>query len=103
MRATIFFGCFLVIAGSAWAQLGEDRWQRVRPLQPNSPGYSYGQLRGSSTAESLQSFDGWYQQQRNQQRQRHERYQQEARKHELDQMKRLREYDRLRQGPGQPY
>jgi hypothetical protein len=106
MRAIIFFGCFLVVAGSAWAQVEGDRWQRVRPLQLNPPGYNSGQLRGPSTAESLQGFDAWFQQQRGQQRQQHERYQQEARQHELNQMNRLREYDRLRQGPrgpGQPY
>ncbi len=103
MRAIIFFGCFLVVAGSAWAQLGEDRWQRVRPLQPNPSGYSYGQLRGPSTAESLRGFDMWYQQQREQHRQQHERYRQEARQHVLNQSHRLRENDRLRQGPGQPY
>jgi len=103
MRAIIFFGCFLVVVGSAWAQFGEERWQRVRPLQPNPPGYYYGQLRGPSTAESLQSFDGWYQQQREQHRQQHTRNQQEARQHELNQMNRLREYDRLRRGPLQPY
>jgi hypothetical protein len=103
MRAIIFFGCFLVVTGSAWAQFGEDRWQRVRPLQPNPPGYYSGQRRPPSTAESLQGFDAWYQQQREHQRQQHERYQQEARQHELNQMNRLREYDRLRRGPLQPY
>ena len=103
MRAIIFFGCFLVVAGSAWAQFGEDRGQQAQQLQPNPPRYSYGQLRGLSTAKSLQGFDAWYHQQREQHRHQHERFRQEARQHELNQRHRLREYDRLRQGPGQPY
>jgi hypothetical protein len=103
MRALIFFGCFLVVAGSAWAQFGEDRWQRARQLQSNPPGYSYGQRSVTPTAKSLQGFDTWYHQQRAQHLQQHERFQQESRQHELHQRHRLREYDRLRQGPGQPY
>ena len=103
MRAIIFFGSFLVMAGSAWAQLGEDRLQQARQVLPNPSGYSYGQLRGPSTAESLRGFNMWYQEQREKHRQQHERYRQQARQHELNQRHRLREYDRLRQGPGQPY
>jgi hypothetical protein len=151
MRTIIFFGCFLVVAGSAWAQFGEDLQQPARQLQPNPPGYLYGQLAASSTPESLkgfnawfqqqrernrqqhlrsqqyrqlqpnpsgysyrqrpvpytrkplQGFDAWFQQQREQNRQQHLRSQREARQHELDQMYRLREYDRLRRGPLRPY
>ncbi len=93
MRAIIFFGCFLLVAGSAWAQLGEDSWQPTSQLHPNPPGHNYGQQPGSSTLESLQGFDGWFQQQREQHRQQDERYRQEARQHELNQMNRLRTYD----------
>ena len=35
MRAIIFFGCFLIVASSAWAQFGEDRWQRGAPKKPS--------------------------------------------------------------------
>ena len=103
MRAIIFFGSFLIMAGSAWAQLGEDLLQQARKVLPNPSGSYYGQLQGPSTAESLRGFNMWYQQQREKHRQQHERYRQEARQHELNQRHRLREYDRLRQGPGQPY
>jgi len=103
MRAIIFFGCFLFMAGSAWAQFGEDPWQPASQLHPTPPRSYYGQTPVPSAPESLQSFDAWYQQQRLQQRQRHERYQQEARQHELNQMNRQREYDRLRRGPLRPY
>jgi len=103
MRALIFFGCFLVVAGSAWAQFREDPWQPESQLHPNPPRSYYGQMPDPSTSESLQGFDAWYQQQRDQHRQQHERYQQEARQHELNQMNRQREYDRLRRGPLQPY
>ena len=64
LRALIFFGYFLVVAGSAWAQLGEDRGQPARPLQLNS--------------QSVQSFDSWYQHQRDRQQQQHTRYRQES-------------------------
>lgn len=104
MRAILFFGCFLLVAGSAWAQLREDPWQPTSQLHPNPPRhYYYGQPPASSTPESLQGFDRWFQQQREQHRQQHERYRQEALHHELNQMNRLRTYDRLRWGPLQPY
>ena len=44
MRTIIFLGCFLMVGGSAWAQFGEDLQQSARQLQPNPPGYPYGQL-----------------------------------------------------------
>jgi hypothetical protein len=106
MRAIIFFGCFLGMAGSAWAQVEEDTWRPASQLHPKSPGYYYGQPPVSSTPESLQGFDAWYQQQRQQQRQQSERYRQEALQHELNQLNRLRTYDRLHWGPlqrDQPY
>ncbi|MGE0474755.1 MAG: hypothetical protein AB7P17_14070 [Nitrospirales bacterium] len=65
LRALIFFGCFLVVAGSAWAQLSGDRWQPARQLQPNP--------------QLVQGFDAWYQQQRDRQQQQHIRYRQENR------------------------
>jgi len=79
MRAIIFFGCFLFVAGSAWAQFGEDPWEPDPRRQSNPPGSYYGQLPVPSTSESLQGFDAWYQQQRDQHRRQHERYQREAR------------------------
>ena len=103
MRAIIFFGCFLGMAGSAWAQFGEDTWQPASQLHPNPPRSYSEQPSVLSTPRSLQSFDAWYQQQREQQRQQDERYQQEARQHELNQMNRLRTYDRLHWGPLQRY
>ena len=102
MRAIIFFGCFLFVAGSVWAQVWEDPWQPASQLHPNPPRYEYGQRPVPSTSESMQGFDAWYQQQREQQRQQHERYRQEALQHELNQMNRLRTYDRLHWGPLQP-
>ena len=66
MRVIIFFGCFLVVSGSAWAQFGEDRWQPVRKLQSNPP--------------SVKGFDAWYQHRREQQRQQQTRFQQKARR-----------------------
>ena len=152
MRTIVFFGCLLVVAGSAWAQFGEDLGQSAQQLQPKPLGYSYGRMVASSTSESLQGFDAWYQQQREQHRLQHMRSQQEirqvhpnfsgysyrqllvpyiskslqgfelwhqqqreqhrlqhmrsqqdARQHELNQLNRLREYDRLRRGHLQPY
>ena len=89
LRTIIFFGCFLAVAGSAWAQFVEDRRQPARQLQAN--------------LQLVQGFDAWFQQQRDRQQQQHTRYRQEARQHEWNQRHRLREYDRLRQGPLQPY
>lgn len=102
MRAIIFFECFLFVAGSAWAQFGEDPWQPASQFYPNPPRNYYRQPPVPSTPGSLQGFDTWYQQQREQQRQQHERYQQEALQHELNQTNRLRTYDRLHWGPLQP-
>ncbi len=103
MRAIIFFGCFLGLTGSAWAQFGEDTWRPASQLHPNPPRSFYDQPSVQSTPRSLQSFDGWFQQQREQQREQDVRYQQRARQHELNQMNRLRTYDRLQWGPLQPY
>jgi pyruvate/2-oxoacid:ferredoxin oxidoreductase alpha subunit len=103
MRAIIFFGCFLLVAGSAWAQIREDPWQPASQLHPNPPRSYYGQPPLPSTPESLQNVDAWYQQQRVQQRQQDERSQQEALQHELNQMNRLRTYDRLHWGPLQSH
>lgn len=63
-RAIIFFGCFLVVAGNAWAQLGENR-------RPSSP-----QLRPN--LQMVQSFDSWFQNQRDRQQQQHTRYRLES-------------------------
>lgn len=104
MRAIIFFGCFLGMAGSTWAQFGEDPWRPTSQLHPTPPRSFYDdQSSVQSIPKSLQSFDAWFQQQREQQRQQHDRYQQEARQHELNQTNRLRTYDRLHWGPLQPY
>ncbi|MDT3778615.1 hypothetical protein PJI16_13695 [Nitrospira sp. MA-1] len=104
MRAIIFFGCFLGLTGSAWAQLGEDTWQPASQLHPNPPRSFYDdQPSALSSPKSFQDFDAWFQRQREQHRQKDARYQQEARQHELNQMNRLRTYDRLRWGPLQPY
>lgn len=102
MRAIILFGCFLLVAGSAWAQLGEDPWQPASQFHQNPPRAYYGHSPVPPTLESFQGFDTWYQQQREQQRQQHEHYQQEAQQHELNQTNRLRTYDRLHWGPLQP-
>ncbi len=103
MQAIIFIGCFLFVAGSAWAQLGEDPWQPASQFHPNPPRFYYGQSPVSSTPDSFPGFDTWYQQQRGQQQQQHERYQQETLQHELNQLNRLRTYDRLHWGPLQPF
>jgi hypothetical protein len=104
MRAILFFGCFLGMAGSTWAQFGEDSWRPASQLHPTPPRSFYDdQPSVLSIPESLQNFDAWFQQQRVQQQQQHERYQQETQQHELKQMNRLRTYDRLHWGPLQPY
>ena len=103
MRALIFFGCFLGMAGSTWAQFGDDSWRPTSQLHPTPPRSFYDQTPIPSSPGSVQNFDAWYQQQRDQQRQQHDRYRQEALQHDLNQMNRLRTYDRLRWGPLQPY